>query len=112
MDQRTIVACLALKGLSPRAIHKDLMDTPWPDAAAYSSVRHYFRDACCLPSVQRTRSVEVDRGINEANQAWHDIVTLDESWFSLSTEHEFVCCHKAKKLLNASDTQFNRKSSC
>jgi histone-lysine N-methyltransferase SETMAR len=26
----------------------------------------------------------------ERDRAWHDIVTLDESWFSLSTDHAFL----------------------
>jgi hypothetical protein len=33
----------------------------------------------------RMRILEVQR-----NRAWHDIVILDESWFYLSTDYEFV----------------------
>jgi hypothetical protein len=46
--------------------------------------------------------VQHDRG-------WHDIVTLDESWFYLITDHEFISLLHGKKFLNASDTPFNRK---
>jgi hypothetical protein len=44
-----MIADLLLKGLSPRAIHKDLMDTLWHDAVAYSSVKVPLREGCCLP---------------------------------------------------------------
>jgi RNAse (barnase) inhibitor barstar len=160
-----IVADLALKGLSPGAIHKDLMDILGPDAVASSSVTSYLREASCLPSDRDTPSVEGQRGIDEGDQAimfaldedtfasiwqlsrltqipsttvyrhlmqslafttrhfrwvlhvlshaqkaqrvdlsrrllrmlevqhdrlWHASVTLDESWFSLMTAHEFI----------------------
>jgi hypothetical protein len=49
LDQRTIVACLALKGLSPREIHKDLLDTLGHDAVASSSVMGDLREASYLP---------------------------------------------------------------
>jgi hypothetical protein len=35
MDERMIVAYLALKEFAARAIHKDLMDTLVPDAMEY-----------------------------------------------------------------------------
>jgi hypothetical protein len=31
------------------------------------------------------RIVEVQR-----DRAWHDVVTLDESWFYLSTDYQFI----------------------
>jgi hypothetical protein len=37
-------------------------------------------------SRQLLRMLEVQR-----DRAWHDIVALDESWFYLSTDYEFVC---------------------
>jgi hypothetical protein len=44
------------------------------------------------------------------DRAWHDIVTLDESWFYLSTDYEFVWLPRDEKFLKENDTQFNRKS--
>jgi hypothetical protein len=34
----------------------------------------------------------------EHDRAWHDIVTLDESWFYLSTNHEFVSLPQGEKV--------------
>jgi hypothetical protein len=46
IGQRTIVADMALKGLSPGVIRKDRMDTLPPDAVADSSVTRCFCEAC------------------------------------------------------------------
>jgi hypothetical protein len=80
VDQRTIVAYLALKGLSPRAIHKDLMDTLGPDAVTGSRVTRDLREACYLPSDQDTPSVEDDKRIDKADQAI--LFGLDENPFA------------------------------
>jgi hypothetical protein len=69
MDRPTIVACLALRGLSGRAIHKDLMDMLGPDAMAYSPVTRSLREGCCLPLDEETSSVEDNGGVHEADQA-------------------------------------------
>jgi hypothetical protein len=37
--------------------------------------------------------LEVQRG-----RAWHDIVTLDESWFYLSTDCEFIWLPRDEKV--------------
>jgi histone-lysine N-methyltransferase SETMAR len=50
------------------------------------------------------RMLEVQR-----DQAWHDIVTLDESWFYLSTDYEFVWLPREEKFPKENDTQSNRK---
>jgi hypothetical protein len=42
---------------------------------------------------QLLRTLEVQRG-----RAWHDIVTLDQSWFYLSTDHEFVWLPRDEKV--------------
>jgi histone-lysine N-methyltransferase SETMAR len=165
MDQRMIVAYLALKRLSARAIHEDLTATLGRDAMAYSTVARYLHDAHCSPLHQTTLSVDVPRSLDDSDQAilsaldenpfasvrqlsrlthippttvyrrltqslgftarhlrwvphalsqlqkaqrvelsrellrtlriqhdraWHDIVTLDESWFYLTTDHESI----------------------
>jgi hypothetical protein len=33
------------------------------------------------------------------DRAWHDIVTLDDSWFYLGTDHEFVWLSQDEKVL-------------
>jgi hypothetical protein len=53
------------------------------------------------------RMLEVRRG-----RAWHDIVTLDESWFYQSTDYEFVWHPRDKKFQKENGTQFNQKNSC
>jgi hypothetical protein len=80
MDQRTIVAYLALKGLSARAIHEDLMATLWRDAMAYSTVARYLHDTHCSPSSQRTASVEASRALDDSDEAI--LSSLDENPFA------------------------------
>jgi hypothetical protein len=164
MDQRTIVAYLELKGLSPRSIHQDLVATLGGGAMADSTVARYIHDAHCSPSSQMAAPIAVPSGLDDSDEAilsaldenpfasvrqlsrlthipattvhhrlteslgfparhlrwvphalseeqraqrvelsrerlrilqvqvqrdraWHDVVTLDESWFSLSTDH-------------------------
>jgi hypothetical protein len=48
----------------------------------------------------------------QRDRAWHDIVTLDESWFYLSKDYEFVWPPRDEKFPKENDTQFNRKNSC
>jgi hypothetical protein len=50
------------------------------------------------------RMLEVQR-----DRAWHEIVTLDESWFYLSTGYEFVWLPRDEKFPKENDTQFNLK---
>jgi hypothetical protein len=50
------------------------------------------------------RMLEVQR-----NRAWHDVVTLDKSWFCLSTDYEFVWLPRNEKFPKENDTQFNPK---
>jgi hypothetical protein len=59
------------------------------------------------PSRRPLRMLEVQR-----DRAWHDIVTLDESCFYLSTDYEFVWLPRDEKFPKENDTQFNRKKSC
>jgi hypothetical protein len=51
------------------------------------------------------RILEVQR-----DRAWHDIVTLDESWLYLSADYEFVWLPRDEKFPKENDTQFNRKN--
>jgi hypothetical protein len=39
----------------------------------------------------------------QRNRAWHDIVTIDESWFYLSTDYEFIWLPRDEKFPNKSD---------
>jgi hypothetical protein len=55
-------------------------------------------------SLRLLRMPEVQR-----DRAWHDIVTLDESRFYLSTDYEFVWLPRDEKFPKEKDTQFNRK---
>jgi hypothetical protein len=43
----------------------------------------------------------------QRDRARHDIVTLDESWFYLSTDSEFVQNHEMKQFPKENDIQFN-----
>jgi hypothetical protein len=54
MEQRSIILCLTRKGLSPLAIHDDLVTTLGADADAdavsYSSMTRYLREAIFVSS--------------------------------------------------------------
>jgi hypothetical protein len=187
MDQRTIVAYLALKRLSAHAIHKDLMATLRRDAMAYSTIAHYLHEAHCSHSSQRTTSIEVSKALDDSNEVilssldenpfasvrqlsrfthippmtvyrsltnslrftvrhlrwiphalshaqkkqrvelsrqllwklriqcdrvWHNLVTLDESWFYLTTDHEFIWLLEAGELSERERRTIQSKSSC
>jgi hypothetical protein len=58
-------------------------------------------------SRQLLRMFEVQR-----DRGWHDIVTLNESWFYLSTDYKFVWLPRDEKSLKENNTQFNPKKSC
>ena len=163
MDQRSIALYLSRKGLSATLIHQELVDTLGPEAAAYSTVTWYLREARFAgqseevpieTELMTTNPVDVailgalsDRPFSSVRQlsrltylsrttvhrhlteslcftvrylrwilhrlsdqqkairvnlsrellrvlevqqsrSWHDIVTLDESWFYFSTDHE------------------------
>jgi hypothetical protein len=45
----------------------------------------------------------------QRDRAWHDIVILDQSWFYLSTDYEFVWLPRDANAPKENDTQFNRK---
>jgi hypothetical protein len=45
MNQRPIALYLSMKGLSATLIHQELVDTLDPEAAAYSTVTWYLREA-------------------------------------------------------------------
>jgi hypothetical protein len=69
MDQRVIVAYLALKRLSARAIHYDLITTLGLDTVTYSTVARYLHNAYCSSSSLGTASIEVQRGLDDSDQA-------------------------------------------
>jgi hypothetical protein len=83
MDQRMIVADLALKGTSARAIQEDLTTTLERGEVAYSSVTRYLRKAQLLLSSQDAPSADVHSGIHDANESL--LSALDEDQFALSS---------------------------
>jgi hypothetical protein len=160
MDQRSICLFLAMKGLSARDVHNELVAVLGPDAIAYSTVTNYLRqwpfpaissepsdepptsiidDAIldafdkqsfssvrklakltCIPNTTVYRHLTRSLGFVVKNLRWvphtstdtqkaqritlsnqllleiclikhqgcHFIITLDESWFYLSPDHE------------------------
>jgi hypothetical protein len=45
----------------------------------------------------------------QRDRAWHDIVTVNESWSYLSTDYEFVWLPRDEKFQKENGTQFNQK---
>jgi hypothetical protein len=41
---------------------------------------------------------------------WHDLVTLDESWFYLRSEHDLMWTAPGEIVPTENDTLFNRQS--
>jgi hypothetical protein len=48
----------------------------------------------------------------QRDRAWHDIITLDESWFYIVRIMNSFSYHEMKKFQKENDTQFNRKNAC
>jgi hypothetical protein len=42
---------------------------------------------------------------------WHDLVTLDEPWFSLGSEHDLMWTAPGKIVRTENDTPFNHEHS-
>jgi hypothetical protein len=64
-----IIADLALKGMSARANHQDLVTVLGCSAAPSTSVTHYLREVRCLCSDQDTASVEIENAADDTDQA-------------------------------------------
>jgi transcriptional regulator of acetoin/glycerol metabolism len=73
MEQRSIVLCLARKGLSPLAIHDDIVITLGADADADavsdSSVTRHLRDAVFASSNPRTDLSEPEAQFDDCDHA-------------------------------------------
>jgi hypothetical protein len=69
MEQRSIVLYLARKGLSPLAIHNDLVTTLGADAVNYSSVTYYLRDAFFASSNPPTHLPEPEVQFDDCDHA-------------------------------------------
>jgi hypothetical protein len=58
-----------------------------------------------LSQAQRNQRVELSwqllrTFLIECDRAWYDLVTFDESWFYLTTDHEFIWLLEGEKCLN------------
>jgi hypothetical protein len=86
MEQRSIVLYLARNGLSPLAIHRDLVTTLGADADAvsYSSVTRYLRDAVFAFSNPPTALPEPKARFDDCDHAI--LLALAEQPFALVRE--------------------------
>jgi hypothetical protein len=90
MDQRTIVAYLAFKGLSTRSIHQDLVATLGGDAIAYNTVARYIHDAHYSPSSQTAAPIAVPSGLDDFDEAI--LSALNENPFALVRQLSGLTC--------------------
>jgi hypothetical protein len=79
--------------------------------------RHLRRVPYALSDAQKGERVNLSRRLLrmlgvQRDRAWHNIVTLDESWFYLSTDYEFAWLPRDEKFPKENDIKFNRKNSC
>jgi hypothetical protein len=80
MDQRTVVAHLALKGLSARSIHQDLVATLGGDPMAYSTVAGYIHNAHCSPSSQTAAPIAAPNCLDDSDEPI--LSALDDNRFA------------------------------
>jgi hypothetical protein len=80
MTQRSIVAYLSLKGMSPCEIHDDIVATHGPDAVSYSLVTGYFREARFPPSKPDLHPADVQRDLDDSDSAI--LTALEDSPFA------------------------------
>jgi hypothetical protein len=80
IEQQSIVLYLARKGLSPFAIHDDLVTTLGADAMSYSFVTSYLRDAVFFSSNQPTPLSESEARLDDCDHAI--LITLAEYPFA------------------------------
>jgi hypothetical protein len=56
-----------------------------------------------------TLSTELLRLLDQQeHRSWHDMITLDESWFSFCTDHELIWLAPGEIVPKRAGTQFNR----
>jgi hypothetical protein len=104
----------------PADVQRDLDDSDQVILTAFedrrfASVRQLSRltrlpstpSIAVLPNRWPLQMLEVQR-----DRAWHDIVTIDKSWFYLRKDDGFVWLPRDEKFPKENDTQFNRKNSC
>jgi transposase len=69
MTQRPIIVYLSLKGMSADEIHYDTVAGLWPDAVSYSSVTRYLSEARFHPSKPEPHPADVQRDLDDSDQA-------------------------------------------
>jgi hypothetical protein len=99
MEQRSIVLYLARKGLSPLAIHDDLVTTLAEDAVSYSSVTRYLRDAVSASSNPPTPLPEPKAQFDDCDQAI--LLAL--------TEHPFESVRESSRLSHRPRTTVHQR---
>jgi hypothetical protein len=75
-------------------------------------VRHLRWVPHRMSAIQKSNRVELSRTLlflvtTQQGRCWHDIVTLDESWFYLNTNHELIWLRADEKVPERQFTQKN-----
>jgi hypothetical protein len=100
-----------LTHLPSTTVYRRLTQSPGFAARHLRWVPHALSDAQKGERVNLSRRLlrmlEVHR-----DRAWHHIVTLDESWFYLNTDHEFVWPPRDEKVLERERHTIQSKNSC
>jgi hypothetical protein len=122
---------------SDQAILSALEDSPFASVRQLSRLTHLpsttvyrrltqslgfvARHLRCVPhalsDAQKGKRVNLSRRLVQMpevqrDRAWHDIVTLDESWFYLSTHYKFVCLQGDEKVPERELYTIESKKSC
>jgi hypothetical protein len=79
MKQRPIVTHLSLKEMSAREIHDNIVATLESDAASYSSVTRYPREAGFPPLKPEPHPADVERDLDDSDQV--TLAALENSLF-------------------------------
>jgi hypothetical protein len=90
MDQKTIVLYLRMNGMSPDAIHEDLVRTLGTDAVTYTTVTKYARSGKFFPKKDRPSS---EPTIVESSPA-------DDSIFAALADYPFSSIRELSRRAN------------
>jgi hypothetical protein len=80
-------------------------------------VRHFRWIPHTLSLTQKAQRIEISQQLLQTlriygDRAWHDIITLDESWFYLSIDHEFIWLPHGEKVREREWHIVQLKKSC
>jgi hypothetical protein len=94
MDQRSIALCLSMKGLSPKSIHQELVQTLGAEAVAYPTVTWYLRAAKC-PAQSKDAPNEAEVTRTDSVDAPLLKALIDNPYSSVRELSQLICLSRS-----------------